>query len=420
MTATEPGPAQLTLPSGLRVTLAYRSGIEIVSTCLHVNAGFRNEPSSGLAHLVEHLHTEGVLDGQPESTAIASMGGVLNATTSLDYAQYLTTVPRAGLPVALRYHAQRLTTLPDPDLLAVQRRVVQAEVRRNIDQRPHGRLVLSELPAVLYDDFANAHDGYADTAALDQLTPDDVAAFILDRYHPTNAHLSVVGDFDPDTVADLLNTTLPDPPNQQNVTGYAELAGQLGEDRTRVTTSPAARRSRTAWGFRLPGTTTTTTYLSHVVLSELVNASDCPCHGADRPWGPVASRVSRTGNPFDMVADSMFVLETGHENLADRPYATHCLLAILDGVAAGTVTADDLMEVTYRTAIQLLAEQDSLPSVASLLCLEAHLDRGPDYFAALPTSLSAVSPAAVAAAAEGLLSNNRAEVTSLPNREIHA
>ena len=74
--------------------------------------------------------------------------------------------------------------------------MVSEEIRLNVLNRPYGGFPWIQLPAVLFDSFANAHNGYGDFVDLQAATVADCAEFFDTYYTPANAVLTVCGDFD--------------------------------------------------------------------------------------------------------------------------------------------------------------------------------------------------------------------------------
>ena len=66
--------------------------------------------------------------------------------------------------------------------LANQVDVVNEEIRVNVLNRPYGGFPWIELPPVLFDTFANAHNGYGDFVDLEAATVADCADF-FERYY---------------------------------------------------------------------------------------------------------------------------------------------------------------------------------------------------------------------------------------------
>ncbi len=74
--------------------------------------------------------------------------------------------------------------------------VVQNEIRVNVLNRPYGGFPWLMIPPVLFDDFANSHNGYGDFVDLESSTLEDAQAFFDRYYTPGNAVLTVAGDID--------------------------------------------------------------------------------------------------------------------------------------------------------------------------------------------------------------------------------
>ncbi len=91
-----------------------------------------------------------------------------------------------------------------PENLANQLDVVKNEIRVNVLNRPYGGFPWIYLPPVLFDTFANAHNGYGGFEDLESATVDDARDFFRRYYAPANAVLCVGGDFDPDDTLTLV------------------------------------------------------------------------------------------------------------------------------------------------------------------------------------------------------------------------
>ena len=74
--------------------------------------------------------------------------------------------------------------------------VVKEEIRVNVLNRPYGGFPWLRLPPVMFETFANAHDGYGSFGDLDHATVADAEEFFDKYYASGNAVLAVAGDFD--------------------------------------------------------------------------------------------------------------------------------------------------------------------------------------------------------------------------------
>ena len=415
-----PQPTTLRLDNGLRVLLQPLPGCQVVATCLHVGTGFRNEPVAGAAHLLEHVLAQGASSSRPLTDAVAATGGTTNARTAADYTQYTAVLPAGALDLGLRIEHDRLS---DPDLgaghVAAQIAVVQAEIRRNMLQRPHGGLVLFDLPALLHDTWENRHNGYGDIEALEDLGPAALRRFFEESYAPGNVHLALVGDFDPAHARDLVEHRLsPVPPRTGRAHPHTPEA-PLGAHRRAMRAERIAHTARTALGFRTPDPATEQgAHLAAVLLGELLETqgTDCACHpGTRRTWGAFRTRAHRTANPFDVARDALFAVDFPHPVDTEPDAAEHCLRSVLGTIADGTVRlTEPLARIRRQLALALHAELDSVASQASWLCVGAAVHDDPLHLATLPGALQLLPDSEVAAAAARYAAAPAARITSLP------
>ena len=88
--------------------------------------------------------------------------------------------------------------------LANQLDVVKNEIRVNVMNAPYGGFPWIYLPSVLFDSFANSHNGYGGFEDLESATTDDAKDFFKRYYAPGNAVLAVGGDVDVDDALALI------------------------------------------------------------------------------------------------------------------------------------------------------------------------------------------------------------------------
>jgi zinc protease len=194
-----------TLDNGLEVILHRDPSLPRVAVNVWYHVGPANEPPgrSGFAHLFEHLMFEGSkYAGRQFDTLIEGAGGTnVNGTTSFDRTNYFETVPSEQLELVLWLESDRMGFMIDtltPDRLEVQRGVVLNERRQSYENRPYGP---SEL--TLYDTFFPPGHPYHGNVIgsiddLNRATLDDVKAFFDAYYAPSNATVTLAGDFEPE------------------------------------------------------------------------------------------------------------------------------------------------------------------------------------------------------------------------------
>jgi zinc protease len=191
----------LKLDNGLKVVLSRDASAPIVTVALYYGIGFRVEPKSrtGFAHLFEHMMFQGSHNlGKMEFVKLVQgMGGVLNGSTRFDFTNYYETVPSHVLETVLWAEADRLRGLAvTEENLVNQKGVVSNEVRVNVLNQPYGSFPWIDLPMAANSNWYNAHNFYGDLGDLEAATLDEVKDFFKTYYVPSNAVLTVVGDFE--------------------------------------------------------------------------------------------------------------------------------------------------------------------------------------------------------------------------------
>ena len=222
ITATQPSLAAVrppklqyqisTLPNGLTLVTSEDHSTPIVHLNLTYHVGSKNEKpgKTGFAHLFEHLMFKGSKNVLPEAhtSYVASVGGQSNAYTTEDETVFWETVPSQYLPMILWLEADRMATLRvDKDTFTNEREVVKEERRMRVDNQPYGA-----LNQIIYDQAFSSHPYKHPTigsmADLEAASIDDVRAFYQTFYVPSNATLTLVGDFDTTQAVSLVRQYL--------------------------------------------------------------------------------------------------------------------------------------------------------------------------------------------------------------------
>jgi zinc protease len=198
-----------TLDNGLRVVVSPDRSAPVVGIAVLYDVGFRSEPEgrTGFAHLFEHLMFQGsvTLEKLEHFRYVESSGGMFNGSTHFDYTDYFEALPSNALERGLFLEADRMRgpRITDENL-ANQLDVVKNEIRVNVLNAPYGGFPWIYLPAVLFDTFANSHNGYGGFEDLESATTDDARDFFQRYYPPSNAILAVTGDLNVDEAIALV------------------------------------------------------------------------------------------------------------------------------------------------------------------------------------------------------------------------
>ena len=416
---------RMRLENGLRVVLAPDRNAAAVAVAVYYDVGFRSEPEgrTGFAHLFEHLMFEGsaTLEKLEHARLVQGNGGTFNGSTNSDYTRYFETLPSNALELGLFLEADRMREVRlSEETLENQIAVVKEEIRVNVLNRPYGGFPWIQLPQVMFKTFNNAHNGYGSFEDLEAATVDDAAAFFRSYYAPGNAVLAVVGDFDVDPAAALVEKhfgTIP--------AGVAPRVGDFSEPPPRgeqraVVEDRLAPRPALALGYRVPDPIEQVDeYLATVVLAAVLAGGGEASRlyqrlvKVDRTVSHLSGYVGTFGNPFEVRDPTMLqVVAYLQTNDADA------VLAAVDAEVEALVEdllPDEVERVVQSMLSGYLADVDEFTERAMLLAVLEQQRSVPELLNDLPDKVAAVTAPAVRRAAERwLLPGDRAVLELQP------
>ena len=195
---------RMTLPNGLEVILAPDHTVPQVAVNLYYHVGSKNEVRgrTGFAHMFEHVMFTGSghVPYGTHDRLTNGVGGSNNGSTNNDRTNYYEVVPSNYLESALWLESDRMGFLLDKldeAKFKAQRDVVQNERRQRVDNQPYGR----QFELLDYGIYPEGHPygwpvvGYM--ADLQRATVGDVKDFFRLYYSPSNATMTIAGDFQP-------------------------------------------------------------------------------------------------------------------------------------------------------------------------------------------------------------------------------
>lgn len=191
-----------TLGNGLRVVLNRDVSAPTVAVTVGYGVGSRDEQRgrSGFAHLFEHMMFQGsrnVAKGD-HMALISSHGGTADATTSADRTYYYNVVPSSELALALWLEADRMKSLEISSVnFENQRKVVQEEYRMRVSNAPLGPARHRLFELVYQGYFPYEHAPIGSMEDLDAARLEWARDFHARYYTPSNAVLTIAGDFEP-------------------------------------------------------------------------------------------------------------------------------------------------------------------------------------------------------------------------------
>ncbi|HKP71690.1 MAG TPA: pitrilysin family protein [Pyrinomonadaceae bacterium] len=199
------------LANELKVLLLENRVAPVASLCVLYRVGSRNEAvgHTGSTHLLEHMMFKGTPTFNKErNTQIAAtlqkLGADFNATTWYDRTNYFETVPSDQLELIIRLEADRMRN----SFIADEDRQSEMTVVRNELERGQNEpmLVLDEaVYAAAFREHPYHHPTIGWRADVENVPTARLKAFYDTFYHPNNATVIVVGDFERAETLELIN-----------------------------------------------------------------------------------------------------------------------------------------------------------------------------------------------------------------------
>ena len=198
-----------TLANGLTVLVHTDRKAPIVGVTTYYRVGSKHEPrgKTGFAHLYEHIFFGGSENVPNFDKPLEAAGSTpSNGSTWYDRTNYVETVPKGALDLALFMESDRMGHLLGAltqDKLDKQRGVVQNEKRQN-DNQPYGLVGYALGEGLFPVGHPYRHATIGSMADLDAATLADVRKWFRDHYGPNNAVLALAGDIDVVTARPLV------------------------------------------------------------------------------------------------------------------------------------------------------------------------------------------------------------------------
>jgi len=191
------------LPNGLVVLTKEVHTSPIVTSMIWYRVGSRNEElgQTGKSHFLEHMlfkGTERFKKGEIDLLTLKNGGGN-NAFTSHDFTAYYFNFASDRWEIALEIEADRMVNCSfDPDEFEAEKKVVLEELKTGLDS-PWGLLLQEEeATAFKVHPYRNPIVGWPQD--VERATVDEQQAYYRRYYHPNNATLVIVGDFEAEDV----------------------------------------------------------------------------------------------------------------------------------------------------------------------------------------------------------------------------
>ncbi|MEO7247687.1 MAG: pitrilysin family protein, partial [Novosphingobium sp.] len=392
-----------TLANGLTVLVNTDRKAPVVGVILYYRVGSKHEPKgkTGFAHLYEHLFFGGSENVPNFDVPLEAAGSTpTNASTWYDRTNYVETVPKGALDLALFMESDRMGHLLgalSQDKLDKQRGVVQNEKRQG-DNQPYGLIDYAVGDGLFPVGHPYRHATIGSMADLHAASVSDVRAWFTDNYAPNNVVLALSGDIDVATARPMIEKWFDDIPRGTEAphvdAAPVTLAAPVTVDMTDAV--PTLKLTRNWSG---PGLNDADAVALTVGLDVLGGLSSSRLDNALVRGSQQAVSVSASAQLFEQV--SFLAVSMDVKPGIERAAAEQALDAVIAKYLAKGPSADEVR----RSATRLVSGQiDALELVGGDAGKGATLAEGqlysddPEHYRKELAQLAALTPARVQAA----------------------
>lgn len=177
----------------------------VINTLYDVGARDESEEKTGFAHLFEHLMFGGSVNIPDFDMPLQNAGGESNAFTSNDITNYYDVLPGHNIETGLWLESDRMLSLAfTPKSLEVQRNVVIEEFKQRYLNQPYGDVWLELRPLAYHKHPYKWATIGKEISHIENATMEDVKDFFHKHYNPSNAILCIAGNFELETIKNLV------------------------------------------------------------------------------------------------------------------------------------------------------------------------------------------------------------------------
>jgi zinc protease len=378
------------LTNGLKVLLVENRVAPVATFLVAYKVGSRNEGVgyTGSTHLLEHMMFKGTPTfNKTKNTQIAAtlqrIGATFNATTNRDRTSYFETVPSNQLELAIKLEADRMrhSLIADED-----RRSEMTVVRNELEQGENSprRILAQYVEATAFREHPYHHPTIGWRTDIENVPTSRLKDFYNTFYHPANATVIVVGDFDATNTLQLIAKYFGSYPQPTTLIPqvYTSEPPQQGE--RRVVLRRAGDLPVVELAFHTPAAFGQTTVLSDIDLAK--RAADPSITNDTYALDLLASSLSNgvTSRFYQTLVETQLATSVGADSdtprdpglfkvvatlrpTTDPAKVEATLLAELDKVIAEGLTSTELDKAKQQMSAQLAYGRDGTASLAAQL-----------------------------------------------------
>ena len=408
------------LDNGLEVILHRDPSVPLVATNVwfHVGSGDETPGKSGFAHLFEHMMFQGAkhIGKDVHFKILQEIGGTsVNGTTNSDRTNYFEVVPAHQIETALWLESDRmgyLLDLLDEASLKNQQEVVRNERRQRYDNVPYGRDRFAVAEALYPEGHPYRYLTIGRHEDLETAAIEDVKGFFRQWYVPSNATLTLAGDFEIAKAKELVTKWFGSFPKTTKPTRKHPEMPALAATVRKDIDDPFARLTRIHYAWHSPPLFSDADFELDVVATVL------GAYG----WG----RLHRALVLDERSAQGVSIYNAGAEHSSvfhiivdlkpgqDAARAEQVIARELDKIMKEPISAAELQRVRIGIESSFIWGLEDLMGRVEQLQSFNHYTGDPGYAQTYLKRLRALTPTKVRDSAAQILSKPRAEIITKP------
>ncbi|HVZ37801.1 MAG TPA: pitrilysin family protein [Candidatus Kapabacteria bacterium] len=370
------------LGNGLRVLLHQDRSTPIVTINVLYHVGSKNEQrgGTGFAHLFEHLMFDGSknVDRGGYDRYCTSVGGDNNAFTSSDITDYYVTLPGDQLALGLWLESDRMAEFAIREVsLETQKNVVIEEKRQNIDDVPYGDAMVAMREIAYGPQHPYSWDTIGSMEDIVAARMEDVRAFYLRYYVPSNATLVVAGNFDPNEAREMVEQYFGPIPAGGAIDPVAPDPALLRQGMRRVISSSIVPFNAVFLGYHAPSIYSEDVPALELLAAMLTDGESSRLYQALEYTQQIASEAECFLDDGEL-GTLVYIYAVGQETNISTKRLEKALRAEVERLVRNGVGERELEKVKHRKVTRIVHALQSVSSRAERLAYFTALFRRPE------------------------------------------
>ncbi len=357
-------------PNGLKILLVQDNAAPVVTVQMVYNVGSKHEVSgnTGSTHLLEHLMFKGTTkynkkNGNSIDTELTRIGAQMNATTWNDRTNYYETIPSDHIELALDIEADRMRNL----LLLKEDKEAEMTVVRNEFERgennPHS-LLSKEIWATAYMAHGYHHSTIGWRSDIENMPMKVLQDFYDTYYWPNNAWLTVVGDFQKESLFKMVDKYFGSIKRSEHAIPqpYTQEPPQYGP--RKVVVSKSGETSVMTVAYKIPGNANDDV-AALVVLADALGSG--PSSTLYKDFVDSGETFYAFASASQFAENGLFTVSLGFDPSKNAEEMNVKLLASIEKIKKDGVAQADIDRIVANSNAQTILSRDGSGSIASEL-----------------------------------------------------